>query len=121
MPTGRWGRWRRRTWRWRGGSCPSWWPFTATPAWRRADAAGWSAELGRPDGLERVVAALVDARLLVRDEGDAKHPATLEIAHESLIRRWPTLQGWLKEGAEARAARDWLRGLAAERAREPGF
>ncbi len=78
-------------------------------------------DLGAPEGLDRVIAALVDARLLVSDDGDPSRPAFLEIAHEALIRRWPTLGAWLEEGAEARAARDWLRGLATERAREPGF
>lgn len=97
----------------------SWTGQTSTSTRRRLPTEALLAELG--EGGERVVAALVDASLLVRDEGDAQQPSTLEIAHEALIRRWPTLAGWLEEGAEARAARDWLRGLLAERQREPGF
>jgi WD40 repeat protein len=42
-----------------------------------------------------VVARLVDERLLVR--GDEGKRATVEIAHEALIRRWTRLQAWVRE------------------------
>lgn len=42
--------------------------------------------------LERFVAA----RLLVRDRGE-DGIATLEIAHEALLRQWPRLVGWIEE------------------------
>ncbi len=46
-------------------------------------------------GFERVLKALVDARLLVLDD-DKKSP-TVEVTHEALIRKWPTLRAWLDE------------------------
>ncbi len=97
----------------------AWSGQTTTSTRRRKPADALLAELG--EGAGRVLDRLVEARLLVCDQGDATHPTTLEIAHEALIRRWPTLGSWLEEGAEARAARDWLRGLLSEREREPGF
>jgi WD40 repeat protein len=44
-----------------------------------------------------VLKALADARLITTSEDAA------EVAHEALIREWPTLHGWLEEN------RDWLR------------
>ncbi|MEY3213625.1 MAG: hypothetical protein RIT28_4106, partial [Pseudomonadota bacterium] len=93
----------------------------ATATRQRLPLAHLHRELRDEAAIARVLDALVNARLLVRDEGDPRHPATVEIAHEALVRRWPTLGQWLTEGAEARAARDWLRNLAAERVREPNF
>lgn len=46
-------------------------------------------------GFERVLRELVSAQLLVMD-GDAQ-TATVEVAHEALIRRWPRLRTWLDE------------------------
>ena len=66
---------------------------------------------------EAVVAAFVDARLLISG-GDAAGEATIEIAHEALLRQWPPL----RQGIEAsraslrirsdleRLAADWRRG-----------
>lgn len=45
--------------------------------------------------LDLVLAAFVDARLLVRSE-EAGQP-TIEVAHEALIRKWPRLSAWLVE------------------------
>jgi WD40 repeat protein/DNA-binding SARP family transcriptional activator len=61
-----------------------------------------------PD-LGAALAALTDARLLIAAE------ATVEVAHEALLRQWPRLRGWLEEDAQGRAlhrhlirsARDW--------------
>jgi WD40 repeat protein/DNA-binding SARP family transcriptional activator len=55
------------------------------------------------------MAALTDSRLVTADE------ATLEVAHEALLREWPRLRAWLEEDAEGRrlhqhlihAAQDW--------------
>ncbi|MBL9008082.1 MAG: CHAT domain-containing protein [Myxococcales bacterium] len=46
-------------------------------------------------GFDRVLKALVDARLLVVD--DNKQSPTVEVAHEALIRKWPTLRAWIDE------------------------
>ena len=66
---------------------------------------------------EAVVAAFVDARLLISG-GDAAGEAAIEIAHEALLRQWPPL----RQGIEAsraslrirsdleRLAADWRRG-----------
>jgi hypothetical protein len=65
--------------------------------------------------LERLMAA----RLLIRDkrliEGDAEESIIVEIAHEALLRQWPSLIVWLDEEAEQlkttetvkRAAGEW--------------
>jgi WD40 repeat protein/serine/threonine protein kinase len=64
--------------------------------------------------LERVLSRLIDARLLTVTGGDDAD-ATVEIVHESLISRWPTLSRWVQENhvdaaflARIRsAAREW--------------
>ena len=56
-----------------------------------------------------VLKALADARLIVTSEDSA------EVAHEALIREWPTLRGWLEENREGlrlhrqltEAAQEW--------------
>ena len=61
--------------------------------------------------VEAVLKKLVDARLVTTGEG------TVEVAHEALIREWPTLRQWLDENREGLrlhhqlndAARDWQR------------
>jgi WD40 repeat protein len=67
--------------------------------------------------VDAVLKALVGARLVtVGEEG-------VEVAHEALIREWPTLRGWLDEDREdlrthaalRRAAREWV-----EFERDPG-
>ena len=66
-------------------------------------------------GAERVVDQLVTARLLVvQTRGDAGG-GTVELVHESLIDRWPTLRAWLDADQEdtafvaqlAAAAKQW--------------
>lgn len=60
----------------------------------------------------RVLAALVDRRLLVADEG------TAELVHEALLEQWPRLADWLDEDAQSRrlhrhltqAASEWAAG-----------
>jgi WD40 repeat protein len=67
--------------------------------------------------VETVVQTLADARLITTSAG------SVEVAHESLIREWPTLRGWLEEDREGlrlhrhltEAAQAWV-----ARAREAG-
>ncbi len=59
--------------------------------------------------VDEVLRALADARLVIIGEG------TVEVAHEALIRHWPTLRTWLDEDREGRlvhrrmteAAQEW--------------
>lgn len=44
---------------------------------------------------QAVLVALADARLITTHEGSA------EVAHEALIREWPTLRNWLEENRES--------------------
>ncbi len=61
--------------------------------------------------VEAVVNVLADERLLTTGEG------TVEVAHEALIRQWPTLRGWLDEDRAGRrthrklaeASQEWAR------------
>ena len=71
-----------------------------------------------PTDAHGVIERLVDARLLVRDRHSTPSGTTVvvEVAHEALLRQWPTLKGWLAEDAVAlkvaealgRAADEWL-------------
>jgi WD40 repeat protein len=73
--------------------------------------------LGEPhDRVVRIVEKLRQARLVRVDEG-APGGARVEIAHEALVRNWPTLVGWLdaeqsaleiRRNLESRAA-EWMR------------
>jgi WD40 repeat protein/DNA-binding SARP family transcriptional activator len=61
--------------------------------------------------VEAVLQTLIDARLITTEEG------AVEVAHEVLIREWPTLRGWLDEDRAAlqlhrhltEAAQAWVR------------
>jgi len=44
--------------------------------------------------VREVLTHLADARLIITDQGVA------EVAHEALIREWPTLRGWLQESRD---------------------
>jgi serine/threonine protein kinase/formylglycine-generating enzyme required for sulfatase activity len=59
-----------------------------------------------------VLEALVKGRLLVAR--DTPYGTAYEVAHESLIKGWNTLQTWLEQFAEARAVRQRLETAAAE-------
>lgn len=58
---------------------------------------------------QAVLKALTDARLIIT------HQDSVEVAHEALIREWPTLRGWLEDNREGlklhrhltEAAQDW--------------
>jgi serine/threonine protein kinase len=53
-----------------------------------------------PGAVELLLNQLVDARLLVVQARGEADSAAVEIVHESLITRWPTLRRWLDEGQE---------------------
>jgi WD40 repeat protein/transcriptional regulator with XRE-family HTH domain len=68
--------------------------------------------ISRPEeaeAVQEVLHALADARLIITDQ------ETAEVAHEALIREWPTLRAWLEEDREglrlqrqlSSAAQDW--------------
>jgi WD40 repeat protein/DNA-binding SARP family transcriptional activator len=58
--------------------------------------------------VERVLAVLVDRRLLVADGG------TVELVHEALLERWPRLVDWLEENAQGRQLHRHLTQAASE-------
>lgn len=60
--------------------------------------------------LHRVTAALADARLVTT--GDRDGDTNVEVAHEALIRHWPTLQGWIEESRDELRTRRRLRQAA---------
>jgi hypothetical protein len=103
---------------------------------RRVTRAELSTSLGNDTDVSIVLDRLANARLVTTQSG------AVEVAHEALIREWPTLRNWLNEDREGlrvhrhltRAAQEWAarkdpdelyRGarLAAARewAREHGF
>ncbi|WP_437937679.1 nSTAND1 domain-containing NTPase [Sorangium sp. So ce341] len=67
---------------------------------------------GDPDELESVVHLLADARLLAIETGRDDAGSKVEIVHESLIARWPTLLRWLDENQEDAVFLDKLRAAA---------
>ncbi|WP_437972451.1 serine/threonine-protein kinase [Sorangium sp. So ce260] len=67
---------------------------------------------GDPGEIERVVGLLADGRLLAIEKGSDRAGSTVELVHESLIERWPTLKRWLDESQEDAAFLDRLRAAA---------
>ncbi|WP_437291232.1 nSTAND1 domain-containing NTPase [Sorangium sp. So ce406] len=67
---------------------------------------------GDPGEIERVVGLLADGRLLAIEKGSDRAESTVELVHESLIERWPTLKRWLGESQEDAAFLDRLRAAA---------
>jgi WD40 repeat protein len=61
-----------------------------------------------PADVHPLVERLVEARLLIRDK-DA-----IEVAHESLLRQWPSLHGWLTEDRDKLRLLENIRQSAAE-------
>lgn len=67
------------------------------------------------DRVDRVLHKLIAARLVRLTQGDIASDAQIEIAHEALVRNWPTLVEWLEEEREnllqrqrlTDAARQW--------------
>jgi WD40 repeat protein len=66
-----------------------------------------------PAEVDPVLERLVDARLLTV-EGMGDDGATVEIVHESLIARWPTLSQWVRDNQEDAAFLARLRSAARE-------
>jgi len=65
-----------------------------------------------PDQVEAIVRRLVEARLLVVHQRGEDEGTAVEIVHESLVHRWPTLKRWLDENQEDSAFLDQLRHTA---------
>lgn len=69
-----------------------------------------------PEEARPLVDLLIEQRLLSTDVEAGSGEATIEPAHEALLRQWGSLQGWLQEDFAAlmnlenvkRATRDWL-------------
>ncbi|WP_437294161.1 nSTAND1 domain-containing NTPase [Sorangium sp. So ce426] len=62
--------------------------------------------------IERVVELLAGGRLLAIETASDRAGSTVEIVHESLIERWPTLRRWLDENQEDAVFLDRLRTAA---------
>lgn len=73
--------------------------------------------------IDEVLDKLVQARLVRLTEAETPEDAQVEVAHEALVRNWPTLVDWLEEEREAMRERQRLV-LAAEnwkaRGEDPG-
>jgi WD40 repeat protein len=75
-----------------------------------------------PEEARPLIDLLVEQRLLSTDVAADTGERTIEPAHESLLRQWGSLQGWLKEDFAAltnletvkRAARDWAANAKSE-------
>ncbi|XXX76817.1 serine/threonine-protein kinase [Sorangium sp. So ce134] len=67
---------------------------------------------GDPGEIESVVHLLADERLLAIETGGDNAGSKVEIVHESLIERWPTLLRWLDENQEDAVFLDKLRAAA---------
>jgi WD40 repeat protein len=70
-----------------------------------------------PGRVERVLGRLIDARLVRLTAGETSEDDQVEVAHEALVRNWPTLVDWLEEEKAAIATRRRLESRAAEWAR----
>jgi hypothetical protein len=67
-----------------------------------------------PDTVDDVVQHLAAMRLVVIERGAEGADQTVELVHESLIERWPTLARWLSENQDDAAFLARLRGAAQE-------
>lgn len=68
---------------------------------------------------DRVLARLVEARLLMAEKDESNGGVSVEIVHESLIARWPMLSRWLDENKDEADFLARLR-IAARQWRESG-
>src|SRR5512141_1520512 len=67
--------------------------------------------------IQTVINILVDARLVTTSTLEPGDQKVVEVAHESLIREWPTLRNWLNEDRQGlilhrqltEAAEDWVK------------
>lgn len=67
-----------------------------------------------PGRIRRVVQKLVQARLLRLSSSESQSVASVEVAHEALVRNWPRLVGWLEDEKLALATRRRLELLVQE-------
>jgi hypothetical protein len=67
-----------------------------------------------PSRVDRVLEKLIVARLVRLTEGDVPEDAQVEVAHEALVRNWPTLVAWLEEDRETLRRRQCLTSAAAQ-------
>jgi hypothetical protein len=68
---------------------------------RRATLAELSRTPAEEVEVRRVVTRLADARLVTTSVDQKTGAEMVDVAHEALIRGWPTLQRWLREDREA--------------------
>ena len=71
------------------------------------------------DRIDRVLEKFIDARLLRLTRGPTPYDDQIEVAHEALVRNWPTLVAWLEDERESIRQRRRLT-TAAERWNELG-
>lgn len=64
--------------------------------------------------VERLVQQLADSRLVVTSINSVSGQEQVEVSHESLIRYWPRLRGWLDEDRERLRTRQAINRLAQE-------
>ncbi|MBX2998647.1 MAG: PD40 domain-containing protein [Caldilineaceae bacterium] len=72
-----------------------------------------------PGRVGRVLDRLLAARLLKESEGDVAADRQVEVAHEALIRNWPTLVDWIEEERETLRHRRRLTDAAERWALQP--
>lgn len=67
-----------------------------------------------PGSVETVLNAFDEARLLTFDRSPVTGAATVEVAHEALLREWPRMRGWLDDAREDLRLQRALTGEVAE-------
>jgi hypothetical protein len=67
-----------------------------------------------PGRVERVLAKLIDTRLVRLTAGETPEDDQVEVAHEALVRNWPTLVEWLEQEKAAITTRRRLEAKAVE-------
>jgi WD40 repeat protein len=67
-----------------------------------------------PGNVKTVLDAFDDARLLTFDRSPVTGEATVEVAHEALLREWPRVRGWLDDSREDLRLHRALTGEVAE-------
>lgn len=83
-------------------------PGEGTPDTRRVLARPEIEHDSMPDVMHRVVERLTEERLLTVDD------ATVQLAHEALLRSWPRLRGWIEESRDELRTRQRISHAAAE-------
>jgi WD40 repeat protein/energy-coupling factor transporter ATP-binding protein EcfA2 len=83
-------------------------PGESTPDTRRVVARSEIDRDSQPDVMHRVIDCLTEARLLTVDN------ATVQIAHEALLRTWPRLRSWIEDSRDDLRTRQRISHAAAE-------